>query len=240
MIASTTIGRYQEMLGTLGRQGLHMLFSDDFEVYIITFEVTDSEGRTEEFLTLPVMPNTINISEPEIVNIKKTATGIVSLKTDSFVPKQITLAGNFGRNFKFLMRGKLYDFRSVGGKIKEMKNDFEGVNIKTGYGTVKALRSLLENSRELDMKKRPKRLYFYNFAFGENYITEVIDKNFSQDKSASNMIWNYNIILKAVAPINSNIRDSKSLMFLTSSDFIQKGVTSLSGDLMRSLPKILR
>jgi len=220
---------YNELVKTVGRSRLNSLYPQDFEAYIISFELVDSLGSTVEFFSLPIMPNSITINETELTSIKKTSGGVSVIKTDSFVPKDISLAGNFGRNFKVLIRDKFIDFDSFSLKGLSFKNvDFNGVNIKTGYGAVKAFKSILDGSKTIDSFGNPMMLYFYNFSFGENYVVEVKSKSFSQAKESSNGIWNYSIELKAVSEINYGLVNSSSLLEITSSSRIQGRLNELA------------
>ena len=224
------------MLSRLGQTGLHALFPNDFEVYIIAFELVDSNDFTLELFSLPIMPSNISISEPEITNIKKTNKGVVSLKSDSFVPKDINLSGNFGRNLKMLVRSKIVDFNSFKGGLGTTTIDFQGSIIKTGYGTTKVFQNILNGSKALDQFGKPVKLYFYNFAFNENYVVEVVDKTFTQSKDASNLIWNYNVSLKAVATINNSLKSIKSLAIILAKNTLHKAMNTLASDIKKSLP----
>ncbi len=237
MAQSFTQQRYDDMLTNFGTTALNAMFPNDFEAYLITFELVDSDDNTLEFFSFPLMPSNISITEPEITNIKKVNRGITSLKTDSFIPKDINLVGSFGRTFRILIRDKIVDFNSFHKALGIQKGDFQGPTIKTGFGSTKILQNLLEGSKVLDQKGKPCRLYLYNFAFSENYIVEVLQKTFTQSKE-TNMIWNYNISLKAVAPINSTLRDRKSLVSILTANSLQKGINSLAANISSALPKI--
>lgn len=232
------IDRQRQLLSTLGRAGLNSLYPDDFELYIVAFELVDSTDSTLELFTFPIMPENIQISEPEITNIKKTNRGVVSLKTDSFIPKDIVLSGNFGRNLKILVRDAIVDFKSFIGGLGLIKNEFEGPTIKTGYGTTKVFQRILDGSKLLDAKGKPCRLYFYNFAFGDNYVVEVIDKSFNQNKDSSNLIWNYNVTLKAVAPIDNTIRSESSLRSIVKSNVLQQNINGLASEINKTLSNV--
>jgi len=238
MALQTAVNKQKDLIATLGQSGLNSLFPDDFEVYIIAFELVDSVDNTLEFFSFPIMPTNITITEPEITNIKKVNRGVTSLKTDSFIPKDISLSGNFGRNLKILIRDKIVDFRSFRGGLGLLKSEFQGPTIKTGYGTTKVFQSILDGSKVLDQKGNPVRLYFYNFAFGDNYVVEVVDKTFTQSRDASNLIWNYNVSLKAVAPIDNTVRNRKSLNSILKANTMQKGVNNLASNITKSLPNI--
>lgn len=235
MSISSAVNTHNEFLKTIGKAGLNALYPNDFEAYFIALELVDSSDKTLEFFTFPIMPNTLSISEPEITNIKKVNKGITSLKTDSFIPRDISMVGTFGRNFRILIRNKFIDFNSFRGGLGLLHGDFDGLTIKTGFGSMKVLQNILQNSKTLDQKGKPVRLYFYNFAFSENYVVEVMDKVFSQSKE-SNMIWNYNVNLKAVAPINNTVRSQSSLIKILSASVLQKNINSLASNINSALP----
>jgi hypothetical protein len=237
MSIASAIDTHNEFLNTIGKAGLNALYPNDFEAYFIALELVDSSDKILEFFTFPIMPNSLSITEPEITNIKKVNKGITSLKTDSFISKDISISGTFGRNFRILIRDQFIDFNSFRGGLGLLHGDFEGPTIKTGFGSIKILQKILENSKILDQKGKPVRLYFYNFAFSENYVVEVIDKSFSQSKE-SNMIWNYNINLKAVAPINNTVRSKSSLISILTSGSLQKNINSLASNINSALPKL--
>ena len=222
--------RYSELLRTLGQGALNSFFPDDFEAYMISFELVDSRDNTLDFFSFPIMPSNLSIVETEITNIKKVNGGITSLKTQSFIPKDISLSGNFGRTFRAILRNRVVDFTSFGSALTKVNGDFQGPNIKTGFGSIKVLQNLLDGSKSLDQFGRPVRLYFYNFAFSENYVVEVMDKTFTQSRQ-SNVIWNYDISLKAVAPIENVVRSRRSLINVLSTNALQQGINTLSSNI---------
>jgi len=228
--------RVKKLLATLGSTGLNALFPDDFETYIIAFELVDSSDNTLELFSLPIMPSNISITEPEITNIKKVNRGVTSLKTDSFIPKDINLSGNFGKNLKILIRNRIIDFRSFRGGLGLAKGEFQGPIIKTGYGTTKVFQNILNGSKVLDQRGLPVRLYFYNFSFNDNYVVEVIDKTFTQSRDSSNLIWNYNVTLRAVAPIDNNIKSKKSLTAILTANLLAQAVNKLASEVVKTLP----
>src|SRR6478735_5107708 len=91
--------RYSDLLFTVGKQVINSLFPNDFEYYLIAFELVDSKLRTVDYLTFPILPDSITESKLELTNIKKSAGGITSITTPTFVPRDISIRGNFGRNF---------------------------------------------------------------------------------------------------------------------------------------------
>lgn len=229
--------RYSQLANTIGTSALNALYPDDFEVYLIAFELVDSNDKTLEFFSFPVMPTSLTIAYPEVTNIKKVNRGVTSLKTNSFIPRDINLVGNFGRNFRILIRDKVIDFNSFKGSLGLINGDFEGPNIKTGFGSIKVFQRILEGSKLLDTRGNPVRLYFYNFAFSENYVVEVVDKTFTQSRE-SNIIWNYNVSLKAVAPINNSVRNRSSLISILTANALQKSINTLASNINSSLPII--
>lgn len=233
MALADSLNRYRSFLDSLGKGGLNSLFPNDFEAYVIAFELVDSVDNTIEFFSFPIMPSNISISEPEITNIKKTARGVTSLKTDSFIPRDINLTGNFGRNLKIIIRNKIFDFESFKSVLGLTKSEFNGPNVKTGYGTMKVFKRILDGSKTIDSKGNPVKLYFYNFTFGDNYLVEVVDKSFTMARDSSNMIWNYNVNLKAVAPITNSFVKKQSLLGIIAASSIQKTINDLSSDVQR-------
>ena len=235
MALDTARANYRNLLNTIGTSALNAAFPDDFEAYMIGFELVNSDGRSLEYFAFPVMPNSISITEPEITNIKKVNGGVVSLKTRSFVPKDISLSGNFGRMFKILFRTQGVDFTSFDGTQRIVQGDFQGPNIKTGFGSIKAFGRILDGSKKIDNSGRPCRLYFYNFAFSQNYVVEVVDKVFSQSREM-NAIWNYSVNLKAVAPINDTVISDRSLIRVLGKNTLQRGVNQLATNITSILP----
>ena len=69
MALGGALSRQKNLISTLGQAGLNSLFPDDFEVYIIAFELVDSSDNTLEFFSFTIMPTNITISESENFNI---------------------------------------------------------------------------------------------------------------------------------------------------------------------------
>jgi len=191
------------------RSALNTLYPKEFELYFVSLELTDAEDNPEDFFTFPITPNSISKSEPFIKDIQRGFGAIVVNKTGLFAPQDITIRGNFGRDFKIIIRSRVpAESRSdnktisMGGILRTFKPG-EGelsANIKSGYGCLKVLQDICRSSDQL-ANGLPKRLYFHNFPLGESYLVEVLD--FSTDMNMSNnMMWNYNLKLKIVAPVN--------------------------------------
>lgn len=196
--------RYKNLVDSIGKSNLHALFPNDFEDYFIALELVDSKKVTEAFVTFPVNPNSISESQPVLTNIKKTAGGIVSVGVETFVPRDIEIKGNFGRNLKIQIGNNFF----IGGLISFVRNNDTtefgrpsfSTESKTGYGVLKSLERILDDSEKLDSFGKPKRLYLYNSMLGNNYI--VKKKNFISSQNISeNMIPQYTMQLTAVSPL---------------------------------------
>jgi hypothetical protein len=90
--------------------------------------------------------------------------------------------------------------------FKSVVNFFDD-QVKTGYGCLKKLEEILKNSNKsvIDPETGKEIFYqliFYNFALGNSYLVELKHFTANQDQQ-SNMIWNYNLQLIAIAPIEA-------------------------------------
>lgn len=221
--------RVTKTVADIGRVGLSALYPNDFEVYLMSLELVkinkDGVEETEDYFSFPVMPNNINQSEPQITNIKKTAGGISIISANTFIPKEVSIQGNFGRSFKILIKDEPITFKGllvkpaslnikqgvkgISDNIKEGKLPFDNT-IKTGYGCIKILQSIADRSTSIE-NGHPKRLFFHNPAFGESHLIKITNFTASQSMQ-TNMIWNYNLSFKLISSIQ-NIRgvEDKSL-----------------------------
>lgn len=210
--------QYRSLLSSLGASTLHYLFPQDFEVYICSLELVDSSDKTLDLFVWPVMPEEMSENISTLTNIQKTSGGVCVLKTDTFIPTDIMIRGNFGRKLKLLLGRDKLDFTAINYSTSaegafhsygEMNfhNKFFSNTIKTGYGAYKVLQSIVEKSRMLDKNKNPLHLYFYNPALGNSYMVEAVNIQPRQSRDL-NMIWSYTLNLRSVAPIC--VRKSKS------------------------------
>lgn len=190
------------------------LYPIDFEAYMIAFELCNSQGKTIDYFTFPIMPTEISIEEEIPVKVENTFGGVNTVSSNIFVPKSINLSGNFGRNFKILIRDQIstplsylpivhkaiqerdYGVGGVQGKVLELTNF-----LKTGYGCFKVLQSIINRSVEVDEFGECNRLYMYNMCYGENYLVKPISFRGAQSTS-NNGLWNYDLNLKAVCPLH--------------------------------------
>lgn len=199
------------LVSTMGKAALATNFPNDFEYYMVALELLTYEGKTIDFFSFPVMPSQIRVSKPSSVNIKKTFGGVVSSSTEDFIPFEINLNGNFGRNFKFISTtGDLVDTKAIGYSInsgvykrkgniidKSIKNSIFNFSVKNGYGCMKILEAIVEKSTgTIDGNRNI--LLFYNMALGQYNIVEPISLN--QDQSEDqNMLWRYSLQMTAVS-----------------------------------------
>lgn len=185
------------------------LYQVDFEAYMIAFELCDSMGKTLDYFTFPIMPTEISIEEEIPVKVENTFGGVNSISSNVFVPKSINLSGNFGRQFRILVRNKVvvpfahktiqerdYGVGGIQRKQLEVSN-----MLKTGFGCFKVLQSIINRSVEVDKYGECNKLYMYNLAYGESYVVKPITFRGSQSVS-NNGIWNYDLNLKAVCPLH--------------------------------------
>lgn len=235
-----------------GNANLHALYPEEFEYYAIALELLDSKGNTEMYLAFPVMPNSVNENLVNINNIQKTIGGIIINNTPAFMPFDINISGTFGRKFKFASNltdnvenadsfGTGYymdsDLSSAGNEeVSEPKTDVFSQTVKTGYGLTKILKKIYNATSKLDTFNKTRTLILYNLSLNSNYVVEPRSLNLSQSNE-NNMMWNYNMTVKAVAPVNTQTPAYKaSLNKLTSADTINKRINN-SG---KSITKILQ
>lgn len=208
---------FRSTINQVGKAATNALFPKDFEYYLISLELVNSDGDTVDFFSFPIMPESITETKQEIKNVKKTAGGITTLDTSTFVPRNITLNGTFGRQFKVTLGSQFYNdvvFAGINFSTKTgafSKEDVTNPNItvptnnfstliKTGYGCIKVLEAIVDKASALDNKNRPFFLYLYNQALGSNYLVEPISFNQTQSYD-SNTLWYYNLNLKAVGRV---------------------------------------
>ena len=239
---NSVVENASEAIVTIGKSALHALAPDNFEYYMCSLELLDSSGNTKGFMTFSVMPNNILESETQIATITKTRSGVVNLFNSTFVPKDISIQGTFGRKFRLLLGNKEPENVSAipffGGNLgfDIMGGD---VLIKTGYGLVRMLESMIKESWRLDDKKNPCILIFNNYAFNTSYVVEVLQRSYSQSVE-NNMLWYYSLEMKAVAPASAVKRtngntDTSSFITSVASGAIAKGIGGILKDVTRSI-----
>jgi hypothetical protein len=229
--------RYGSLLASIGKAAVHSLHPDDFEYYACSFELVDYEGNLVDMLFFPVTPSTISITKPNIANVRKSSSAVISLFNPSFVPFTISLNGNFGRKFRFLVGQE--DILASAFRFNFRKESEFNVAIKTGYGVTKVLERLLENANSVDDAGRPFRLFFHNQAFNSSHLVEVLQQGFTINER-KNFIWDYNITSKALAPalsVRSGDEQKSSLTRLLAFDNVQKGLNLVAGTALEEYQK---
>ena len=178
------VSRYSGLVRDLGKSALSAFFPNDIEYYLCAFELVGSQG-TESYFVFPIQPSSINKSEPTRTNIKKSLAGVTVLRNSSFIPKEISIKGNFGKRFKILAGLEGVAFTRPGISLSRnsglsISSSEFSASVKTGYGSIKLLQKLLQDSNNVDQKGKPKRLYFYNMALGESYLVVVPPSGYSE------------------------------------------------------------
>ncbi|SEW37474.1 hypothetical protein SAMN04488122_2511 [Chitinophaga arvensicola] len=196
-------------LGEIGKAALNMRYPKEFEYYVCAFELIDANDNTLRYFIFPVMPSSIDETQPRITNIRKTAGGVVALSSTNFAPVDITMAGNFGRKLRILLGSSYTDFISslkvdnkitIASAVNGIKAAFDD-SVKTGYGCLKILEDIIREADKVD-KDGPRRLIFYNLAFGNSYIVKPTSFKISMNQD-TNMIHSYNLTMKGIAPIEA-------------------------------------
>jgi hypothetical protein len=244
---SEAIVRHKDLLESIGEPTLHSIFPNDFEMYFVALELLTSDNVTVDYFAFPVLPQQISISEPQLTNIKKTAYGITSLTTNTFVPKMISLKGDFGRRFKLLLSDRIVDFsafkfsgilkkENIQGNLNTLRKVAFDPQIKSGYGCMKILQSICDKSTAVDNNNQPFKLFFYNPVMGDNYMVEVIEfaPGMSMDR---NRIHSYSLQLKAIAPLENlvNFNNTKSMLRKLTINNLQKSANIIVNNIRRSL-----
>jgi hypothetical protein len=219
--------RAVSLLADVGRAAMHANYPNDFEFYSIAFELIDYKDKTTDIFVFPILPSSLSISEQPNTNVKRTGGGTAVLFNSSFQPFNVTMNGNFGRKFRFLVGQS--DVLGVAFRFSFRSKEFD-TQIKTGYGATKVLERLLKDSLKTDEQQRPFKLIFHNMAFNQSHVVEVMNFGFSQNDSNSNMIWQYSISLRAIAPalfIRNESANKSSLRQLLSSSVLQNTLNVL-------------
>jgi hypothetical protein len=199
-----TLKRYKDQEKDIGRKGMSSLYSNEFELYLVAFELVNSMGETEDYLVFPIMPDQIQKTENNRTNIKKSSTGTTVLFSQSFTPNDITIKGNFGRSFKLLSNlFREVDFAFAVKKMAKVEKSSQfDPYIKTGYGVTKILQNICKNSSKLDKWSKPYRMYFYNMALGESYLVVIPSGGLVLSQAMdTNMMWNYSLSMVIIADV---------------------------------------
>lgn len=243
--------RYNQLLNTVGRSALNALYPYDIEVYLMALELVDSNGDTIDYLAFPIMPDSITKTEPKRTNIKKTVNGITVLSSNTYIPEEIIIKGNFGRNFKILISPKepgvngvafstsrgVYDLTTANSFTNSLvfRPPFFNIGIKTGYGAFRILKAIISKANGIDKNGKPFRLFLYNLALGESHLVAVSPAGFVGNQSVDkNMIWQYTLNLTTLAPLEALKSElgQSSLGRVLSTNVIQQGVNTVANELV--------
>lgn len=231
----SAVNSVTKVVATAGRAALHSMSPNNFEYYMCSLELINSSGVTKGFMTFAVMPNSISETEAQIANVVKTNRGITTVFNDSFIPKDISLQGTFGRKLRLLAGVK--EAENVG-SIPFFNGNLGfsptkgGMMIKTGFGLIKLLDGMIKESFNLDENGYPCVLIFNNYALNTHYVVEVLQKSYTQSVE-NNMLWYYSLEMKAVAPAEAvNVRNGSR----KNSSFFKN---VMANSITRSLGRIL-
>ena len=244
--------QYRDLVLSLGRAGTHALFPNDFEYYMCSLDLVNSDGNIADSLVFPVMPSQMSYSSQTLTNVKQTAGGVSILKTSVFVPLDISLSGTFGRHLKFMVGTSIVSFtalkfsylsgvfskEAMSVKSKTLVKNFQRFNqtITTGYGAIKILQAICDKSHGLDEKNQPMRLFFRNAALNANHIVEVMNLTVNQEQGSSNMLWQYSLTFKAILPLSAIKKDtSRSLVKSLAFDNIAKAGNLIVSAIRRNI-----
>jgi hypothetical protein len=252
----TAIANRNIVIAEAGKNALNIKYPKEFELYVIALELTDENFNTLKYFVFPINPSSLEENIPQVTNIKKTNSGVSVLKNPTFVPTDITLSGTFGRGFKVLLGDKYEDFVSsfstystyegeiTGTKVTNaslkdgLKQTFDD-RIKTGYGCIKILEEIVKESVKLGKNGEVRKLIFHNPALGNSYFVEAGTLRLFQNEQ-TNMIWNYSLPLKSIAPLESRYtkKQMESIAIqLNVTNHIQKRVNALVRNVSKMLAK---
>lgn len=236
---NTVVENAREAAATFGKSALHTLAPDNFEYYMCSLELLDSAGSSKGLIYFVVMPNNISENNSRLVNVTKTNAGVSTLFNETFVPKDISIQGTFGRKFRLLMGmkevGNVSTIPLFGGNMMFGVLDDASL-VKSGYGLIKMLKKMIDSSHKLDDKGNPLILIFNNYAFNSHYVVEVMQDSYQQS-TENNMIWYYSLEMKAVAPasaIFTQEQTNQKLLTMVASKSIAKGLTNIINDTTRA------
>lgn len=240
-LLESTVSNALNAAMTIGKSALHTIAPDNYEYYMCSLELLSSDAQRKGFISFIVMPNNISESVQPIQTQTKTKSGLVTLFNNSFCPVSIALQGTFGRKYR-LVTGLIDPQDASEKKWKNFLNGNWGkvknfsVGAKSGYGLTRVLKYILEKANTLDENNRPYLLVYNNYSFNSAYVVDVINYSFNQS-TENNMLWFYNIQLKAVAPgtaVQTNKQSNGSLLGSVASNAIAQGLTNVINDVKRN------
>lgn len=216
-----------------GRAAIHAIAPDEYEYYLCSLELLNSVGNRDGFISFVVMPDQIVENHTPIQTITKTHKGIVTTFNPSFSPIDISISGTFGKKIRLVTGlidppiNKKSGIHLNFGKIANVS-----VGAKTGYGLIKVLEHILKKSEQLDDNEKPYTVVFNNYAFNTKYVVNIMNYSFQQSYD-QNMIWQYNINMKAVALKPDNLgQNAWDFLYSVSANSMANGMTKLITDMI--------
>lgn len=218
---SSAIAKYNRLINVqsigidAAQAALNASFPYDFEYYMMAFELVSWDDKTIDYFVFPINPSTYSDSIVSPTTVQNTMGGVSITGNSSFSPHDIMIKGNFGRKFKVLSGNDVdpavahlstasgvfdsfgFNANSRGKSTKQISS----IRVKTGFGATKVLEGICNKSKA-DIDGKPNRLYMYNPAFSSNYMVKVMNFKISQNVESDNLVWGYEMSLKAVAPLD--------------------------------------
>lgn len=241
---NTAAQNVQSIAWTMGRALLHQMAPDNFEYYNCSLELFDGSLNSVGYMEFVVMPNNIVETKTNMLQITKTTSAVVTTFNSTFNPVDISIQGSFGRKLRILMGMREPD--KIENTLKRITNGNFGINfmggevmVKTGYGLVRMLDKIVRQNMMLDSNNKPHFLVFRNYALNSAYVVEVLQHSYSQSLE-NNMIWNYNIEMRGVAPADELISPPTTAEFLkrVAAGAIANSVNDIMVDMSRAALQI--
>lgn len=220
--ASSLLGGSSGTNQKKGKEYLHFMYPNEFEYYACAMELISSDGKSK-FFSFPVMPDSISEVKTTHANIKKTHGGLFVNNNSTFKPFDISISGDFGRKFRRMVRSNALTQNTTNagdgnsatagtGTLPDVTvktHSFFDSDYKTGYGAIKLLENMIEESKTQDSNYMPYKLFFHNLSLNSSYLVEPLTMTISQSKD-KNMIWGYSMQLKALAPTDAIVGETDS------------------------------
>lgn len=248
MSIENVVRRRAVLLEQLGKTGLNIKYPNEFELYVVALELVDEDFNTLKYFLFPVMPKSLEEDSQQLASIKKTIGGVHVLTTTHFIPTDISLSGTFGRRLRVLLNGTYTEFLTsfktstddlTWKSLSKGAVEFFDENIKTGYGCTKILESLINDTNTISPNGGSRNLLFHNLALGNSYVVRPIGLKLSQNQE-SNMIWNYSLTLRSLAPLSAFYNSSelqKKRLDLGGTSLLQKNLDSSISSLTRFISR---
>jgi hypothetical protein len=166
--ASEANFRVKQAINLFGRGLLHQQYPNDIEFYFMALEVVDSNLNTVAYFPFPVNPSLYRSSVLPQTTIRNNYGGINVIRREAFIPREIQIAGTFGRRFNVSFPniseiGNIVSFNAAAinpnkvpskhqeplATAKEYSHSIKqnglqlDVRIKNGYGMCRVLEGLL-------------------------------------------------------------------------------------------------